>query len=106
MRVLFVNYRYYLSGGPESYLFRAKELLEQHGHLVFVFSVQDPRNLPCEQSAYFVQPRGGDGKFRTIRLAPASIIRLLKGAFYNPEAARNLKRLIADVRPDVVYVLQ
>jgi len=32
MRVLFVNYRYYLSGGPERYLFRAKELLEQHGH--------------------------------------------------------------------------
>ncbi len=106
MKVLFVNYRYYLSGGPESYLFRAKELLEQHGHQVFVFSAQDPRNQPSEQSSYFVQPRGGDGKFRTIRLAPTSIVRLLKGAFYNPEAAQNLKRLIADVRPDVVYVLQ
>ena len=106
MKILLVHYRYFLSGGPESYLFKLQELLTRQGHEVLILSSQDPRNRPCPQDRYFVGSRGGDVKFRNIRLTPGNVLRLLKGAFYNPEAARNLSRLIDDERPEAVLVLQ
>ena len=106
MKILLVNYRYFLSGGPESYLFKIEELFRQNGDEVFIFSAKHPRNRPSPQADYFVEGRGNDIYFDRIRLTPSNVIQLLKGAFYNPEAARNLKRMIHDLRPDVVYVLQ
>ncbi|MDY0145062.1 MAG: glycosyltransferase family 4 protein [Kiritimatiellia bacterium] len=106
MKLLIVNYRYFLSGGPERYLFKVEELFRQHGDEVFILSARDPRNRPCPQEAYFVEGRGNDVYFNKIRLTPANAFKLLKGAFYNPAAARNLKRMIRDLRPDAVYVLQ
>ena len=106
MKVLLVNYRYFLSGGPESYLFKVEDLFRRHGDEVFVLSARDSRNRPCPQENYFVAGRGNDVYFRRIRLTPANALKLLKGAFYNPEAARNLTRMIRDLRPDAVYVLQ
>ncbi len=32
MRICLVNYRYFVSSGPERYLFGVKELLEARGH--------------------------------------------------------------------------
>lgn len=106
MKVLLVNYRYFLSGGPEQYLFKVEELFRRHGDEVFVLSARDSRNRPCPQEHYFVEGRGNDVYFNKIRLTPATALKLLKGAFYNPEAARNLARMIRDLRPDAVYVLQ
>ena len=106
MKVLLVNYRYFLSGGPESYLFKVAELFRRHGDETVVFSAQDPRNRPCPQAGYFTSSRGGEVYFDKIRLTPGNVVRLLKGAFYNPEAARQLERLIDAERPDAVYVLQ
>ena len=106
MKVLLINYRYFLSGGPESYLFKVEELFRRHGDETIAFSAQDPRNRPCPQAGYFTGSRGGEVYFSKIRLTPGNVLRLLKGAFYNPEAARQLKRLIDAERPDAVYVLQ
>ena len=106
MKVLLVNYRYFLSGGPESYLFKVEELFRRHGDETIAFSAQDSRNRPCPQAAYFTGSRGGEVYFDKIRLTPGNVLRLLKGAFYNPEAARRMERLIDAERPDAVYVLQ
>ncbi|HRT06654.1 MAG TPA: glycosyltransferase family 4 protein, partial [Kiritimatiellia bacterium] len=104
--VLLVNYRYFLSGGPESYLFKVEELFRRHGDETIAFSSQDSRNRPCPQAGYFTDSRGGDVYFEKIRRTPGNLLRLLKGAFYNPEAARKLERLIDAERPDAAYVLQ
>mgnify|MGYP003617719685 FL=1 len=53
MKVLLVNYRYFLSGGPESYLFKVEELFRRHGDETAAFSSQDPRNRPCPHAGYF-----------------------------------------------------
>lgn len=106
MKVLLVNYRYFFSGGPESYLFKVEELFRSHGDKAVAFSSQDVRNRPSPQAAYFTSSRGGEVYFEKIRLTPGNVIRLLKGAFYNPEAARKLRRLIDAERPNAVYVLQ
>lgn len=106
MKVLLVNYRYFLSGGPESYLFKVEELFHCHGDETVAFSSRDRRNRPCPHADFFTGSRGGEVYFDKIRLTPGNVLRLLKGAFYNPEAAHNLERLIDAERPDAVYVLQ
>ena len=59
MKILLVNYRYFLSGGPEKYMFNIKKMLEEHGHKVIPFSVDSAKNVPTEYSKYFV-PSIGD----------------------------------------------
>ena len=58
MRILLVNYRYFISGGPEKYMFNIKAMLEQHGHEVIPFSVHSNKNVETEYARYFVEPIG------------------------------------------------
>lgn len=45
MKIILVNYRYFISGGPERYYFNIKEILERNGHVVIPFSVKNSRNF-------------------------------------------------------------
>ena len=58
MRILIVNYRYFISGGPERYLFNIKDLLEKNGHTVIPFSVKNVHNAETEYENYFMSPIG------------------------------------------------
>ena len=108
MKIIIVNYRYFISGGPERYLFNVKELLEKNGHTVIPFSVKSLHNQPSEYEKYFLEPIG-EGKevyfseykktnFRTIM---KSVSRM----FYSFEAKKKLNRLIKATQPDLIYVL-
>ena len=59
MRVLIVNYRYFISGGPEKYMFNIKSVLEKNGHEVIPFSIKSNKNVKTEYEKYFVEPIGG-----------------------------------------------
>lgn len=108
MKIILANYRYYVSGGPEIYMFNVKRLLEEAGHTVIPFSVRSPLNEETPYSRYFPHGKSesGDAYFNDVKKTPKNIARLLSCAFYNREAYKNLRRLIQDERPDVVYVLQ
>lgn len=54
MKIVLVNYRYFISGGPERYFFNIKEMLERNGHKVIPFSVKSSRNLPSDYERYFL----------------------------------------------------
>ncbi len=55
MKIVLVNYRFFISGGPERYYFNIKEILEQNGHEVIPFSVKSARNLSAgEYEKYFL----------------------------------------------------
>ena len=41
MRILIVNYRYFISGGPEKYMFNIKKMLEDNGHEVCLLYTSD-----------------------------------------------------------------
>ena len=41
MKIILVNYRYFISGGPERYYFNIKEILERNGHVVIHFGVKN-----------------------------------------------------------------
>lgn len=108
LKIILVNYRYFISGGPERYLFNVKALLEKHGHEVIPFSVKHNLNLPSEFEAYFVSPIGsgdityfGDSDKTNIH----EIRKLLSRMFYSFEVRKKFRKLILETRPDIVYVL-
>ena len=54
LKIVLVNYRYFISGGPERYYFNIKEVLENHGHIVIPFSIKGNQNLPTTYDHYFL----------------------------------------------------
>ena len=108
MKIVLANYRYFISGGPEIYMFNVKGLLEEAGHTVIPYSVRSPLNEKTPYASYFPHGKSesGDAYFDNVKKTPKNVVRLLSCAFYNREAYKNLRRLIRDERPDVVYVLQ
>jgi glycosyltransferase involved in cell wall biosynthesis len=107
MRILLINYRYFVSGGPERYLFNLKALLEVHGHETIPFSIKYDQNEPCDYSEYFVTPlsKADEVFFRDQTWTLGSIQKTLARTFYSREVYRALKALIDYARPDCAIVL-
>ena len=61
MKIIIVNYRFFVSGGPERYLLNIMSLLEKKGHTVIPFSVTNQHNQPSAYSGSFMSPVG-EGK--------------------------------------------
>lgn len=107
MRVLIANYRYFVSSGPERYLFNIKSRLEAAGHEVIPFSVRYSQNLPSDYSRHFVSPIGGEDEvfFDDHRKTMGSTLKGLSRLFYSREVEQAAASLIEETRPDVAYVL-
>jgi glycosyltransferase involved in cell wall biosynthesis len=107
MRILLVHYRYFLSGGPERYLFNVKRLLESQGHEVIPFSVQNERNVESPYSSYFLSPigTGREVYFRDVPKTSRNVLKMLGRNYYSLEAKHALERLLDDHPVDVAYVL-
>lgn len=99
MKVLLVNKFHYRKGGSETYYFDVADGLRKLGHEVVFFSMEDPRNEPCDQSGYFVSASDYNGK--------ASVLKKAKEALsiaYNIEAKAKFERLLQNERPDVIHL--
>jgi len=107
VKICLVNYRYFVSSGPERYMFGVKRLLEARGHEVIPFSVRYRQNEPSPWERYFVPPIAGDDQimFRQHSWSLSSVRRALERAFYSREVYEALSRELRDARPDVAYVL-
>jgi hypothetical protein len=53
MKIILSNYRYFISGGPEKYLFAIQSMLKDKGHKVLPFSVRSAHNEACEHQNRF-----------------------------------------------------
>lgn len=108
MKVLWVNSRYFVSGGPETYMFAAAEMLESAGHEVVPFSARYDRNRETPWSEYFVSPVAGDDEvyFREHARSLRNLTRGLQRAFYAPDVRASLSELIRVADPDVAVVQQ
>lgn len=108
MKICVVNYRYFVSSGPERYLFALLPLLEARGHEIVPFSVRYRQNEPSPWSRYFVSPIAGDDEimFRQHTWSVTSIGRALGRAFSSREVYEAFSRELRDARPDVAYVLK
>ena len=58
MKIVIVNYRFFVSGGPERYLFNIIKLLESNGHTIIPFSIKHNKNEPTTYSEYFLNAIG------------------------------------------------
>ena len=107
MRILLVNYRYFISGGPEKYMFNIKKMLEDNGHEVIPFSIHSNKNVKTEYSKYFVEPIGSRDVtyFEECKKTPKVIWQMLTRSIYSKEVEKAIKREIKDVKPDLVYII-
>ena len=108
MKIILVNYRYFVSGGPERYLFNIKQVLEKNGHTVIPFSIQNQNNLFSEYEQYFIKPvNKAEAVYFTEhnKYNVVTTFRSFLRMFYSFEAKKKLSRLIRAVKPDIIYVL-
>ena len=106
-KIIVANYRYYVSGGPEVYMFKFMENCHRIGYDPIPFSVNYSQNKPTEYSDFFISSRSGDSVYYDqIKKTPSSIYKTLRGAFYNKEAVKKLNQLIDKENPKVLYALQ
>lgn len=107
MKILLVNYRFFISGGPERYYFNIKEILERNGHEVIPFSIKSARNLPAGRyEKYFLDIVDDDiyfaqAKRKSLRVVLKSFTRM----FYSLEAKHKFGQLLDDTMPDLVYIM-
>lgn len=108
MKIIIVNYRYFISGGPERYLFNVKDLLEKNGHTVIPFSIKNLHNTPSEYEDYFMESigEGDEVYFKEFdRSDVKAMVKSFARMFYSFDAKKKLDLLIKKVQPDLVYVL-
>ena len=107
MKIALVNYRYFISGGPERYMFNIKAILEQNGHIVAPFSIKHNKNVNSEYSSYFLDAIGsGDEVYN--HEYPKDLktrIQVVGRMLYSFEAKRKFKQFLKEVQPDIVYIL-
>jgi len=107
MKIVLANYRYFISGGPERYMFNVSNALSACGHETIPFSIHYTKNQPSLYSEYFVEPLGNrdEVKLREQRFNAKTLWRTLIRLFYAKDVENAIKRLVSETQPEVAYVL-
>ncbi len=107
MKILIINYRYFVSGGPERYMFNLEQLLKSKGHEVIPFSIKYLRNVKTEYDKYFVTPISSEDEvyFKEHSFSIKSTIKAIERSFYSKEVYKKLSELIREEKPDFAIVL-
>lgn len=105
MRVIVANYRYFIAGGPEKYMFKFIEAAEKRGIEVIPFSVNNPQNFDTPYSKYFAKPRSKQLMYADTKKTLANFVGMFRSTVWNWDAEKRLRQLIRDNKPDVVYIL-
>lgn len=107
MKILLSNYRYFISGGPERYLFSIKEIFERNKTEVFPFSVKSGNNEKTEWVDYFLSPVSTNDStyFQGYKKDLKTVVKTLERVFYSPEGFLKARRYAMAVKPDLVYSL-
>lgn len=105
MRIIIANYRYFVAGGPEKYMFKFMAAAERMGIEVIPFSVDNPQNEETPYSKYFAKPRASELMYADTKKNLANTIGMLRATLWNYDAQKRLRRLIRDTKPDAVYIL-
>jgi glycosyltransferase involved in cell wall biosynthesis len=108
MRIIIVNPRYFISGGPERYMFNIKEVFESQGHTVIPFSIKHKLNAASEYEQYFLDPIGTGNEVYFSEYKKNNfkdIVHLIGRLFYSFEAKRKFSQLIRATKPHIIYIL-
>ena len=105
MRIIVANYRYFIAGGPEKYMFKFIEAAEKRKIEVIPFSVNNPQNLETPYSKYFAKPRSNELMYADIKKSLSNMVGMVRATVWNYDAEKKLRKLIRDTKPDTVYIL-
>ena len=107
MKIILANYRYFISGGPERYMFNVIERLSNNNHKVIPFSIHYNQNLQTQYAKYFVEPLGNRDEvyFNKQEITPKIFLSTLSRLFYSKEVENAIIRLASDTKPQIAYVL-
>ncbi len=100
MKFVFASAFYYRRGGLESYIFKAKELLEAHGHHIVPFATDYYENDKTQYSKYFCKYY--DVSKEALANPLKKNLQALINMFFNLEAYRNVRKLIEQTKPDIL----
>ena len=105
MKILVVNRNYFITGGPEKYMFSLIENMPQHQFIPFCVDFEQNHATPYRK--YFVSPPAGSGSvyFKEFRMSAVQKIAYACNSVYHVEARRKLEKLIKDERPDIALFL-
>ena len=99
MKILMVNKFHYIVGGSETYYFALKRLLEEKGHTVIEFSMQDERNIPSDYDRYFVRNVDYNGDMSLMNKIKSAV-----SIIYSTEAKKKFEELVINTKPDIVHL--
>jgi len=105
MRIIVANYRYFIAGGPEKYMFKFIEAAEKRGIEVIPFSINNPQNEKTLYSKYFAKPRSNELMCADTKKTISNMFGMIRATVWNYDAERRLRNLIRDTKPEVVYIL-
>jgi len=107
MNILIVNKYFFVSGGPERYMFSVIEALERQGHRVIPLALQLEQNRPSPYAHYFLPPPLSEetSHYKDFSLGLADKLRLTARALYYWTARRRVAEIVRRERIDVVYLL-
>lgn len=105
MKVIVANYRYFIAGGPERYMFKFMDAAESRGIEVIPFSVKNPRNERTPYEKYFAKPRSSELMYADTKKTLSNYWGMLRATLWNYDAEKKLRKLIRDTKADAVYIL-
>jgi glycosyltransferase involved in cell wall biosynthesis len=83
-------------------MFSLKELLENHGHEVIIFSMDHPKNFDCKYSKYFVSHIDYAEEVKNKQIS--SGIKVLRKTLFSGEAKKKIEALIREEKPDIAHL--
>lgn len=105
MKIALVNYRYYVSGGPERYMFNIKDILEQHGNTVFPFSIKSSKNVKSSFENDFLDTIDDQTYFAQSKKSLRVVLKSFTRMFYSFEAKKIFGNFLDKYKPDLVYII-
>ncbi len=99
MKILQINKYHYVRAGAERYVFDVTRLLEARGNEVVPWSMHHPDNVPTPWSRFFVSERRYDKREGLVKEAEKAM-----NIIWSREAARQLRALLREFRPDVAHI--
>jgi glycosyltransferase involved in cell wall biosynthesis len=105
MKILIVNRNYFVTGGPEKYMFSLMKNMPQHKFIPFCVDFE--QNFETPYRKYFVSPPSNSDRvyFNDFKMSPVQKITYACNSIYYIEARRKLEKLIKEERPDLALFL-
>ena len=97
MKILMVNKFLYPKGGAETYILKLGKILQEHGHEVQYFGLENEKNIVGNDVGAYVTHLDFSTGIRKNLLAPLRIV-------YSAQARKMIRRVLHSFQPDVVHL--